>query len=377
MVDSLGKGGLENGLVNLIAGLDPSRFEHIVFTLRGLGPNVDRLPRERVRVECLDKQHGSRFQVTALARAIRKFKPDIVHSRNWAAIEAVAAGRLAGACALVHSEHGLEAGVTAEEPWRRICFRRLSYELASRIFSVSYQLRDLHAKRTGFPAHKISVIHNGVDGGRFFPDAAVRVRVRRELGLANEEFCLGCVGNLLPVKDHMTLLRAVEAFAERCQSWRLLLIGEGPERSKLEEYVRAHPAWSARVQFVGSSSRVPELLRALDVYVLPSIAEGISNSLLEAMSAGLPVVATATGGNPEVVVDGESGLLFPVGDCGKLAEHLVRLEARPEVRAHLAQQAMRRILQEFSIDSMIQKYDSLYESVSPVARVPARAAVRT
>jgi glycosyltransferase involved in cell wall biosynthesis len=108
---------------------------------------------------------------------------------------------------------------------------------------------------------------------------------------------------------------------------------------------------------------VPELLQAMDVYVLPSLYEGISNSLLEAMSSGLPVIATATGGNPEVVVDGESGLLFPVGDCGRLAEQLILLQGRPDVRTQLTQQAIRRMHEEFSVDSMVRKYAQVYENL--------------
>jgi sugar transferase (PEP-CTERM/EpsH1 system associated) len=372
VVDSLGKGGLENGLVNVVNRLDPARFEHVVITMRGLGPNEDRLPRDRVQIECLGTPKGSHIQVGALVRAIRKFEPDVVHSRNWGAIEAVFAGRWAGSCAVVHSEHGLESDAMRREPWRRRCLRRLGYELASRVFSVSYQLRDLHSRRTGFAAHKIGVIHNGVDNSRFFPDAAARAFVRRDLGLAEHEFCIGCVGNLLPVKDHMTLLKGAAALAGRCRNWRLLMIGEGTERPRLEAFVNAHPEWRKHVSFLGLSNRVPELLNAMDVYVLPSIAEGISNSLLEAMASGLPVVATVTGGNPEVVVDGESGLLFPVGDSGSLADRLLLLEGSRDMRLQLAQQAVRRIREAFSIDSMIQEYGRLYESLAAVAVSPVR-----
>jgi sugar transferase (PEP-CTERM/EpsH1 system associated) len=374
IVDSLGRGGLENGLVNLIDRLDPSCFEHVVFAIRGLGPNVDRLPCNRVRVACLaKKQTDSSFQVPALARAIREFKPDILHSRNWGAIESVIAGRWVGSCALVHSEHGLESDVNTNEPWRRVCFRRLAFELADRVLTVSDQLRDLHTQRTGFPAQKITVIHNGVDPRRFAANPATRYHVRRELGLLDYEFCVGCVGNLLPVKDHMTLFKAIEGLAESRDNWHLLIIGEGPERPKLEAFVNGHPQWKRRVSLLGSSDRVPELLNAMDVYVLPSVAEGISNSLLEAMASELPVVVTAAGGNPEIVVDGESGLLFPVGESKKLTERLLLLEGRHELRSQLGRQAVRRVRQEFSIDSMVRKYHQLYESLAPTLTVPVRA----
>jgi len=374
IVDHLGKGGLENGLVNVIQHLDCTRFEHVVYAIRKLGPNADRLAKLGVRVLCQGKQDSdSAIQAGALVRGIREVRPDIVHSRNWAAIEAVPAARWAR-CKVVHSEHGLEGDVNAREPRRRVWFRRVAYEMAHRVFAVSCQLRDLHARRTGFQGSKIGVIHNGVDRQRFFPDAETRVRARQELGLSDDEFCIGCVGNFFPVKGHITMLQSLQRFAANVKDWRLVLIGEGPERSKLESFVDGHPEWKRRVSFLGLSHRVPEMMNALDVYVLPSVAEGISNSLLEAMATGLPVIATATGGNPEVVIDGQSGLLFPVGDADALTDHLLLLEAGRDRRRLLASEALRRVQKEFSLESMIGKYTELYENLRRTSAVPAHAA---
>jgi sugar transferase (PEP-CTERM/EpsH1 system associated) len=370
VVDNMGKGGLENGLVNLIERMDPNRFEHTVYALRHLGANADRLPKDRVKVICLSKKDtDSRVQVLALARGIRELKPDIVHSRNWAAVEAVIAGKWVGSSALVHSEHGLDSDTVVREPRRRSYFRRLAFELADRVLSVSGQLRDLHAERTGFPAHRITVIHNGVDRGRFFPDPAGRARAREELGLSDAEFCIGCVGNLSPVKDYTTLLEAVAEIAKLCLDWRLVIIGEGPERSKMERLVNAHPQWKNRVSLLGLNHRVPELLNAMDVYVSSSLFEGISNSLLEAMATGLPVAVTAIGGNPEVVVDGESGLLFPTSNVRRLAERLLALRASRDLRMQLGQRALQRVREQFSLDVMVRKYEEVYESLG--ATVPA------
>jgi glycosyltransferase involved in cell wall biosynthesis len=171
----------------------------------------------------------------------------------------------------------------------------------------------------------------------------------------------------------MTLLKAVAEVAKATEDWRLLIIGEGPERARLEAFVNSH-RWNRQVRFLGSSSRVPELLNALDVYVLPSVSEGISNSLLEAMSTGVAALATNVGGNPEVIVNGESGLLFPVRDSNKLAEQLLRLKDGSEHKRSLGQQARQRVREEFSIESMVQKYEEMYQSLRTAGMYPIEVA---
>jgi sugar transferase (PEP-CTERM/EpsH1 system associated) len=373
-VDSLAKGGMQNGLLNLIERLDTRHYEHVVYAVRSLGVNAERLSARGVRVVNLPNSAAKwPVQIPSLIRAIREARPDIIHSRNWGAIEAVIAGRWSRSCAVVHSEHGLDADTVAREPWRRRCFRRVAFELADQVLSVSFHLRDMHAKRTGFCKDRIEVIHNGVDSDRFLPNSATRVQVRKSFGMSEADFCIGCVGNLTPVKDYPTLLQALREFGSLHERWRLLLIGDGPQSSSLAAFVNADPTLKKRVVFLGSSDRVPELLNAMDAYVSCSLIEGVSNSLLEAMATGLPAIVTATGGNVEVVADGDSGLLFPVGNIRRLTEHLLFLQTHRDLRLQLGQQAMRRVRQEFSIDSMVQKYEHLYESVALVKPAPLRA----
>lgn len=361
VVDNMGKGGLENGLANLIERMDSNRFEHVVFAIRRLGLNADRLSHCRVQFKCLEKKESdSAIQLTTLARAIREANPDVVHSRNWAAIEAVVAGRWVRFPALLHSEHGLNADESAGEPRRRTWFRRLAFEIADQVLCVSHQLSQVHAARTGFPIAKMTVIHNGVDTKRFFSNPAARIQIRTELGIPPDGFCIGCVGNLTAVKDYASTLQAVKEFAGDCSAWRLVIIGDGPERRALESFVNGHPEWSRQVSFQGLSDRVPEMLNAFDVYVLSSLTEGISNSLLEAMATGLPVIATETGGNPEVIVKGQSGLLFPVRGVEELRDCLRSLHRQQELRVRLGAGALRRVQEEFSIDTMVQKYEQAY-----------------
>src|SRR5262249_28813191 len=158
----------------------------------------------------------------------------------------------------------------------------------------------------------------------------------------------------------MTLLRAVADLPEGIREWRLLIAGDGRELSALREFAAGRPSLARRVVFLGEIRNIPEFLNALDVYALPSISEGISNSLLEAMATGLPAIASAVGGNPEVVEDGESGLLFPVGDADSLRVRLLTLFEQPDLRARLGQSAVERVRREFSATAMIQNYERLY-----------------
>lgn len=380
VVEAIGiGGGIENGIANLIERMDSTRFEHILCGVFRLGPQVERYPADRVQIVCLEqKPRRLAIQAGSLAEMIRKLRPDVVHSRNWGALEAVVAARWVGETSVIHSEHGVEMDPAAE-PRRRSWLRRLVFSLTDHVFCVSYQLRDMLVARTGFPQRKIGVIHNGVKTSLFRPDTSARKRFRAELGINDDEFCIGCVGRLNRIKDYPTIFRAAELFNNSCASWRLLIVGDGAELSSLQGLVNTSPILRGRVHFMGASNCVPEILNALDVYVLPSLCEGISNSLLEAMATGLPVIASDTGGNPEVVVNGMSGLLFPVGDIQRLADQLLLVYSAKERRVQLGEMALCRVKEQFSLDSMIEQYEEMYSSLvrTRVARSGLQNAVAT
>jgi glycosyltransferase involved in cell wall biosynthesis len=228
---------------------------------------------------------------------------------------------------------------------------------------MSLQLREVLSQRTGFSANKIAVIHNGVDCLAFRPDPSRRIHIRQELGIADGEFCIGCVANFFPIKDHITLLKAMAEFSRVHRNCRLVLIGEGPELPKVTAFLAGDSSVSERVSILGSTNRVSEFMTALDVYVLPSLSEGISNSLLEAMATGVPPIVSATGGNPEVVVDRECGLLFRVGAVNELLQHLLLLREKPETARYIGEKALLRARTSFSIDSMVQRYEQLYRDL--------------
>ncbi|HXG05046.1 MAG TPA: glycosyltransferase, partial [Candidatus Binatia bacterium] len=294
VVNSLGVGGTENGVVNLVNGL-ADRFRHTVVTLTPTITLAARLP-AGTPVHTLDKRPGvDPRTIGRLAALLRRLRPDIVHSRNWATFGAVVAARLAGVRTVVHGEHGRDAGDPDGLHPRRRWRRRLA-PLVSRFVTVSDDLRRWLVEHVGVPTAKVTRIYNGVDTSRFFP---ADTPWGRPFGLDLHEPVVGTVGRLDPVKDHAGLIQAFGRLAGDHPGARLLIVGDGPCRRELETL--AASLTPGRVTFAGERGDVPELLRLMDVFALASLGEGISNTILEAMATGLPVVTTRVGGNPELV----------------------------------------------------------------------------
>jgi sugar transferase (PEP-CTERM/EpsH1 system associated) len=289
---------------------------------------------------------------------MRQYRPHIVHTRNWGAIEAVAAAKLVGVPVVIHSEHGYEVDMFAGLPMRRRLFRRASYAMADSVFALTRELRDYHARQVWISPERIGVIYNGVDTQRFAPNKKTRIATRAELGLPETSFVVGSVGRLVPIKDHQTLLKAAALLSAKGIDVRLLLVGSGPEREKLQS--QAIGPLEGRVCFAGDSGRVPEMLNAMDVFVLPSLGEGMSNTLLEAMACGLPVLATSVGGNPEIIENNVDGRLFTPGDADRLAAQLKLLAQEPALIHQLGTAARNRAIESFSMSRMLETYRRFY-----------------
>lgn len=361
VIDQLKVGGTEVGILKVIKGLGGDCFEHRVCTIRGYNEEFARSQGfEGQMYVAGGSASGFQILVGRLARIMRDFRPDIVHSRNWGAIEAMPAARLSGVPVAIHSEHGYEVDMLAGLPIRRRILRRIAYAATDAIFTVSEELRSYHSHQGWLAKERIRVLPNGVDTSRFSRRAREREETRQRLGFEDGSLVLGAVGRLVPIKEHATLLQAAEMLIGRGMPVHVLLVGSGPELAKHQEFVVASPRLSGRVVFVGAVSDVPSMLNAMDVFVLPSRSEGMSNTLLEAMASSLPVVATRVGGNPELVEAERSGVLFEPGDVTALAAILERIGRDSTLRQELGEEARRRAIQHFSLEGMIERYRNLY-----------------
>jgi sugar transferase (PEP-CTERM/EpsH1 system associated) len=361
VVPQLGVGGTELALVKVVRGLNDGRFEHHVWAMRSCS-DPERWTREFERSPIVvdEGKKGFSFPLRRMARMMRSLQPDIVHSRNWGALEAVLSARMAGVPGIVHSEHGYDPAMLGGLPLRRRVFRRGMYGLANGLFAVTRELGRYHAAQGYIAAARFATIPNGVDTNRFGRNEAASARVREEFGIACDAVVVGWIGRMAPIKDLPTLLRACASLAERFPKMTLLIAGDGPERQKWQAVANDLPFLAGRVVFAAERHDVPDVLSAMDIFVLPSTSEGMSNTLLEAMASELPIVATNAGGTPEVIEDGVSGWLFQPGDDRALVGLLESLLVNPQLRANAGAAARHRVEQEFSLRRMIERYEQLY-----------------
>ena len=367
VVHSLEIGGLQNGLVNLINRLPGDRYRHAVISLTKSTEIVNRLSNPAVRVYALDKRAGQDFRIyLELVRLFRRIKPDVVHTRNLSTLEAQLAALLADVPHRVHGEHGRDISDLDGARRRYQWLRRALEPIVHRYIAVSLELGRYLECEVGIPRRKIIAICNGVDTCKFAP-GDVNCRDRFPDGFcAWDSVVVGTVGRMEAVKDQITLVRAfvrlVQGGAGRYDHVRLLAIGDGtlrgPAQRLLEEAGMTDVAW-----LPGERDDVPELLRAMDIFVLPSLAEGISNTILEAMASGLPVVATDVGGNSELVVAGKTGILVPRADPDAMADAIRRYVDDPLRRREDGARGRQRCETEFSIDAMVERYSRLYDSL--------------
>ena len=353
IVFSLDAGGMENGVVNISNALSPEEFEiHACCLARG-GEFVRRFPNPE-RVHILGKKEGfSLSTVAALSRHIRKVSPDIIHTHNLGPLIYTA---LAGPSApILHGEHAELA--PSELAPHRLLMRRLLYRRVRRVHTVSNSLRD-SLVRHGLPAGRIEVVPNGVDTSRFQPGS--RDEARRETGLPMDATVLGLVGRFGPFKRHAELIEAFEQVADAHPKLALLFVGGG---GPLEADVRRRAAsspFAPRIHFAGFQIDPRAWIRSLDLLVLPSVNEGLSNALLEAMACGVPALAHTACGNSEAIQDGGNGFIRDIGSPDRMVAALETVVGRPAFLPDLGRAARLTIESRFGFAGMVAGYRALY-----------------
>ena len=365
IIYKLAVGGLENGLVNLINRLPQDAYQHAIICITEATDFRARIQRPDVKIFELHKRPGKDFPAYArMWQVLRELKPRLVHTRNLPALDMLVPARLAGVNRFVHSEHGLDLIEIDGKNRKYNRLRRLSRVVVNHYITVSADLNRWLEREIGVPKALRTTIYNGVDTLRFSPDGPTHVALPP--GFADEQsIVIGAIGRLDPLKNQAAL---VEAFLRILQSHpdlrpclRLALVGDGPERPRiqaaLEQARVTNIAWIS-----GFRDDMPQLYRSIDIFVLPSRREGISNTLLEAMASGIPVIATRVGGNPEILPEEVAGqLVAPEPD--PLAAAIVNYLQKPPLRALHGKAGRDHVLRSFSLERMVTQYDNIYRGL--------------
>ena len=365
-LDSFVIGGTELNAVRTAEALDPDRIELSVFHLQTHGPLRSRYERLGVRMTHVPIPNlyspRTALQGIRLAGLLRRWNVDLVHSHDiYCNIFMVPWARMLSGCSIIASRRWW---YEAPHPGL-VTVNRWTSALAHRVLANSSGVAQLLVREEKVPTEKIVEIPNFLAESAFvIADERERVVQRRAWGLPEGAFAIGIVARLSPVKNHTLLFEAVAQLDAR---FHLVVIGDGPSRAELGDLAR-HLRIESRVHFAGEVVSAHNLHESFDVSVLCSLSEGFPNSVIEAMAAARPVVATPVGGVTDAVTHGITGMLVPVDDPARLADALRMLESDPQLRTRLGETAREAVRAKFRQDIVIEKVSALYEKLSGLRR---------
>lgn len=365
VIHRLDVGGLENGLVNLINGMPDGCYRHVIICLEEYTDFRRRIKKNDVSVFALHKREGYDLQLyLKLFRLLRQLKPDIVHTRNLATLEAQPVAAAAGIKRRVHGEHGRDISDLEGKNLKYNLLRSAIYPFVNQFITVSKDLQTWLIDRLRVSPERITQIYNGVDSERFSATLSQAIEHSPEGFFAENTFVIGSVGRMEAVKDYPTLIRAfirlLEAIPDARKSLRLMIVGDGSSRQRCLE-MACKSGCEKLIWMPGERSDIPDLMHKMDLFVLPSLGEGISNTILEAMSCGLPVVATRVGGNIELIEESQSGGLIEPGDEAALEKAILKYYLQPELLEKQGKFARKKIETCFSMSAMIENYMNVYD----------------
>jgi glycosyltransferase involved in cell wall biosynthesis len=357
-ITDLDPGGAERALVQLVTRLDRSRWTATVFCLAGPGPLADELRAANIEVVCFGAKHWrSAGVVLQLARALRRFQPALVQTFLFHAnLAGRIAARLAGITTVV-------SGIRVAERRSRLplWIDRSTNWLVKVNVCVSQAVADFSIRNAGLAPNKTIVIPNGVDADRFISAGPADLA---QFGIPAGSRTVLTVGRLDPQKGLGDLIEAASLVAPRVPQAQFLIVGEGPERSRIERDIAARRLGD-RVHLAGWRADIPAIMVAGSLLVLSSHWEGLPNVVLEAMAAGLPVVATRVEGVDELVIEAQTGLLVAPRSPKQLAAAIEQMLTAPDAARTFGAAGRRRVQAEFSWAAMSARYAVLYESLTP------------
>ncbi len=353
----LDRRGGERIILMLALGLDPRRYDVQVVCLRAQAPFLQEFTERGVKVTVLGmKKYFELRPLIELYRIFRRERPDLVHTHLYRdAVYGRPIARLAGV-------RGVVSTLQNSYVWRsrpQLFLDGLTSIFADRITVVSEAVKKFAREREHMSAAKLVTVYNAIDHQRFRVAPEVRERVRRELGIAENRIAIGSTGALTRQKGFTYLLQAVPAVTRAHPEVRFFIAGEGELEEELLRQ-RDRLGLKDQVIFLGFRSDIPELLAAFDIFVLPSLYEGLPVSLVEAMAAGRPIVTTDVDGNCEVIGKNEAGIAVEPGDPPALAEALLKMIEDEKLRVRMGRRGRQRAEELFDVRMMVKNYEEVY-----------------
>lgn len=379
IIHHFGVGGMENGLVNLINHLPAGRYRHVIISLCAITDFSNRLRDKSVELIPLNRPEGLDPGLHwELWKLLRRLQPAIVHTRNLATLECQFAATLAGCKIRVHGEHGRDIFDIAGKSRKYKLLRKLFRPIISRYLAVSKDLQAWLIQEIGVKPPRVTQIYNGVDNANFFPRSGARTSIGPTGFMDEHSLIVGSVGRMAGIKNYPALAKAfvqlIQSDPALAKRLRLLIVGDGPARHECLVILK-NAGYEDLAWLPGTRADIPQLMRAMDVFVMPSLGEGISNTILEAMACGLPVIATRVGGNPELVIDNSNGLLIAADDVAALTKALQFYCQQPSKISEHGSRGRQRIENEFSMSAMIQNYTQVYDALLGKSKLSADALV--
>jgi sugar transferase (PEP-CTERM/EpsH1 system associated) len=350
-------GGLETVLVNLINTLPTDNFKHIIISLTDASLQMQsRIQVKNVELIELHKTSGNDFSIHfKLWKLFRQYRPEIVHSYNIATLEYQFVSFLAGVPLRIHAEHGRDIYDLDGSNKKYQILRRVLNPFIHYWIPVSQELATWLKQTVKIPEAKIKLIYNGIDLDLYKP-------IKR---LQQNIFTVGTVGRAVSVKNQLMLIQAVELLLKQHpnlqKKLRLIIVGDGELLKKSIGYIHENQL-QENIELLGERHDVYEILKTIDLFVLPSLAEGIALTLLEAMASGLPVIATNVGGNSELITVGENGHLVPSQKIEPLANCILNYVDNPKICRQHGMLSREKVETHFSLQAMTRNYLVIYNS---------------
>lgn len=359
VVIALDPGGLENGIVNMASHLDPSRFRLSILCLERAGEFAGRLPKNTAMV-VLNKPPGISISTALkLRKALRNLNPDVIHTHGLGPlIYTVAATRFYNSPPpILHGEH--RELMPHEQTRFKLLLRRVLFRRCAAVHTVSEALRQ-HFLKFAFPNNRLIAIPNGVDSNRFRP--ADKSETRRRLDLPEDATILGMIANFRPEKGHIRLIQGFNQIAGEFPNLQLLLVGAGPMAEQIKTEAKSSP-FAGRIRFAGHQPEPLPWYQAMNLLIIPSSAEGLSNAALEAMACEIPVLASKACGNNDAIQHLKTGFIFDLDTPNAIAQALKTTLRAPEQLSAMGKTARADMLHFFNIDNMRNQYAEEYTAV--------------